>query len=411
MLNSVIVMNRSTSKVVRIVFLVLVFLVFFNLNILIPVKRSLLDYPLLIAIVLLTIGHYNFKTQYSKTIIIYAIFVLISCLYSYFANEQTFFMVVGHSYKYLAILFFFYLTASKLTSKEAERVLLIISITCCCCYIIQWLIYPTILFQGAEGDKANISTSYYRVRIPGSITCYSLFLYGFNKFLMRNSIKYILYSALGLLPIIIQGFRTLTVLSLISFFLMIPFVKKSTSKTILYGLLGCVFSLAFLQIPIVQSKIAEMENRQKENQTFSNDDYIRIREFDYYWNEQFKNPVEKILGGGVPTDPKSKYDKDIHGVAYSKGLFWDDLGLVGLSMIIGIPAVMLLISMYSICIWKYKELNYQYLRFTLIIVLLGSFTTAELFREGNLLILSLYLYIEYKYHKEEKKLIFIKDNV
>lgn len=208
---------------------------------------------------------------------------------------------------------------------------------------------------------------------------------------------------LGFLPILMMGFRSLLSLSFVSFFLMIPFTLKTSAKTISYGLLGAVSAFLVMQTSLVQYKMAEMERRTEANQTFENDEYVRWRELDYYWNEQFKTPVEHIVGGGVPTDPTTQYAKTIYKYAYEIGLYWNDLGLVGLSMIIGIPAVLLLVVMYILCIWRLKEPELQYLRFTLVVILAGSiFTTAELYRDGNLLLFSLFLYIEYKYHQEKE---------
>jgi hypothetical protein len=145
-----------------------------------------------------------------------------------------------------------------------------------------------------------------------------------------------------------------------------------------------------------------MNHRNETNQTFENENYIRWKELDYYWNEQFTRPAEKVFGGGVPTDRESKYANTIYGYAYDKRLFWDDLGLVGLSMIIGIPAVTLLVLLYLVCIWRCKEPELQYIRVTLAVVLLASlFTNSEVYRQGNLLLLTLFLYIEYKYHIEK----------
>ncbi|MBR2153584.1 MAG: hypothetical protein IJ901_03065 [Bacteroidaceae bacterium] len=335
-------------------------------------------------------------------ILLYTFFVLCSCIYSWYFNGQELYLVIVHSYYYFGILFFFYLLKSKLSASEAEKALIIMSITCCCCYILQWLIYPTILFYGADSESKTLFT--YRVRIPGSIGCYCLLLYGINRYLLQKHFKYLFYTLLGGLPILIMGFRSLNTLSLLSIFVMIPFVLHKIPKTMFYSLLGVISILLLMQTPIVKLKLAEMEERNETGQSFENEDYVRFREFDYYWNEQFANPVEKFFGGGVPTDPESKYDKDIHGWAYSNGLYWDDLGLVGLSMIIGMPAVALLLIMYVVCIWRCKDSHLQYIRFTLLIVLLGSlFTTAELFRQGNILLLSLFLYIEYKYHQERVK--------
>lgn len=381
------------------VFLILFLLAFFGLK-LVPIKPTMWDFPLLLVLVTLVLGSIRTKLLYSKLILLCVVGILGSCVFSHFHYGQALHLVVAHSYRYLSILFFFYLLKKNMSAKYAERLLITVAVICCVCYIVQWLIQPNILFNGAESFKDELR---YRVRIPGSICCYCLFFYGANRFLLGEHRKSLLYMLLGFLPILMMGFRSLLSLSFVSFFLMIPFTLKTSAKTISYGLLGVVSAFLVMQTSLVQYKIAEMEQRNEAEQTFENDEYVRWRELDYYWNEQFKTPVEHIVGGGVPTDLTTQYAKTVYGYAYKIGLYWNDLGLVGLSMIIGIPAVLLLVVMYILCIWRLKEPELQYLRFTLIVVLIGSiFTSAELFRDGNLLLFSLFLYIEYKYHQEKE---------
>ena len=328
-------------------------------------------------------------------------FVILSCIYSAFFHSQNIIIVFFHTYHYIPILFFFYLVKEKVSFKDAERILIIMSLICCLCYIIQWLIYPTILFENAE-SKWTVSEDEYRARIPGSICCYCLFLYGFNKYLHEKRVIYLAYSVLGFIPIIIMGFRSLVALSAVSFFLMIPFVLKSSTKTLFYSIVGASMVFVALQTPLVQSKLKEMDKRNQNQQTFANEDYVRYLSFDYYWNLPFHTPIERVVGGGLPADTSSEYSKIV-----SKGqlyhFYWNDLGLFGLSMFIGIPAVLMLVAMCLVGIFKCKDTKLQYIRFTLFIELSASiFTSAELYRKGNLLLLALFLYVEYKYRREQK---------
>ena len=207
---------------------------------------------------------------------------------------------------------------------------------------------------------------------------------------------------MGFIPIIIMGFRSLTFLTIVAIGLMIPFVVRNFRKILLYELVGLAFGIFMMSTSLVVNKIDEMMKRQDSSQTFENEDYIRYLSLDYFWNYQFVKPYEKVIGGGLPFDTSSKYSKKISDSARYNGLYWVDLGLVGLSMIIGIPSVLSLIALYLICMWKCKEPELQYIRFTLFIVLFGSiFTSMELYRNGNLLLFSLILYIEFKYHREQ----------
>lgn len=358
------------------------------------------DFLYLFLVILLAIPNLYAKGIYQKIIRWFLLFVIVSCCSSWVLNGQNPILVLGHSYDYLALLFFFYLVKVNLSSKETIKVMEMLALTFCIAYIIQWLIYPTVIFS--QVDFFTNAEGRYRARMTGSICCYFLLMYSTNKYLLQKNLIYAIYGLLAFVPIIIQGFRTLVALSVVSVFLMIPFVMRNGKKTFFYSLLGAFISVVILNTSLVQSKMEEMMSRQERGQTFESDDYIRVLAFDFYWNQQFKRPVEKVLGGGRPVDKNTSYTKNINIARNSYGLRWTDLGIVGLSMIIGIPAVLLLVLLYLRCIWLCKEPEIQFVRFTFLIVLLGSGTTAEMYREGNILLLSFFLYLEYKYHKEAK---------
>jgi hypothetical protein len=229
---------------------------------------------------------------------------------------------------------------------------------------------------------------------------------GFNRFIVTKKITYIFYSLIALLPIFVQGFRSLIALTLIALFLLIIFASKKKNM-FAYILVSILLAFPISSLPIVREKINEMEQRQLNEQTFENEDYIRYLSLDYYWSVQFSKPYEKIVGGGNPVDMKSKYYKTIKNLENNYGFYWVDLGIVGLSMIIGIPAVACLVIMYLFCIYKFKEPQYQYVRWGLVVVFIGSiFTSKELFRDGNILMLSLFLYLEYICHcKKPQKVV------
>lgn len=381
------------------VMLILLLLGFFGLQM---IHYGFLDYVYLLLVLVLAYTNLQSKSSYSKPIILYTVFVLVSCIYSWKFNSQSLFKVIGHSYDYFALIFFFHLMKGDLNYKQAEKVLFIVSLCFCFAYILQWLMYPTVVFSGAAAEaKANAFK--YRVRMPGSICGYFLLLYSINKYLLDKKIIYIGSAVLAFIPIIIQGFRSLVSFSVLSAFLIIPFVSRKSIKSVLYAVFGAFVVFLFSTTSLVQDKVEEMMRRQENEQTFENQDYIRYLSFDYYWNNQFTKPYEKIIGGGLPVDNESKYKKEITTAIEYYSFYWVDLGIVGLSMVIGIPAVLLLVYIYCICMWKCKEPPLQYIRFTLFVVLASSiFTSMELYRGGNLLLLSLFLYIEYKYHQEKK---------
>jgi len=391
---------ESNSNTIKIIVCILFLLKGFGI---IFLNYSFWDYVFVLLLFILGFKAVSFNEKYSKLILLYIFFLLLSCIYSWMYNEQRFYIVFFHSYTYLSIFFYFYLLNTKASSNSIEKVIEYVSIIFCLCYLLQYYIYPIIIFSGAE-DETNITKYTYRMRMPGSICCYTLLLYGINKFLVQKKIIYVAYCILAMYVIIIQGFRSLVSLTILAVVLMIPFVtKKITLSIIIWITIGGAFFYALNNISLFQEKYEEMMRRTDKQQTFSNQDYIRWLSLDYYWNYQFSSPVEKIVGGGNPVDKTSEYYRDIEHAINFYGYYWVDLGIIGLSMVIGTPATLILIIIYILIMIGVKDTKYQYIRFTLFTVLAGSiFTSMELFRQGNILLLSLFMYMEYILKKEKK---------
>lgn len=335
---------------------------------------------------------------YRKIIYMYLLFLLISCIYSAFYNGQPLFKTIGFCSNYLGLIFSFYLIGQNLSSKQILNCLIFISLLYVIGYILQWAVYPFPIFSVADNDASSLET--YRIRISGSLCAYMLFFYGINKYLEENKIKYIVYTLLSFFPIIIMGFRTLTVLSVVFAFLMIWFVKRKLTKILYYLLFFGIVMIGVSQTSIVKDKISEMQVRQETGQTLDNPDYIRWIAYDYFTTQFFNKPGEKIIGGGVPAGTTA-YAKSLSDIAQYNYLYWMDLGLVGLSWLIGIPSVLLLIFLYLGCAWRCKVINLQFVRFTILLLVFGSLlTTMELYRSGNILLFSFLLCYQYKYNKE-----------
>lgn len=339
---------------------------------------------------------WRFKSNqsiYSKLILAYLLFIVCSCIYANLYNNQNVIKSFIYSYNYIGIGSFFICQHVKLSYPQTLNLIKKISITFCCCYIIQWLIYPITIFSGSL-DDLNISNDIFRMRMPGSISAYYLFFYGVNQFLLNKKKINILYIILGFIPIIIMGFRSLTFLTCLCVFLMVGTVYKKFWKVIFIGTLcGIVLYSASTYIPLINQKIEEMAERQNNNQTFKNKDYVRWIEYEYFTENVFNKTGERFWGGGSPHNQNSTYYKKINRAAEYYHLYWADLGVIGLSFVIGIPAILILSFIILKITWNCKRPSLQYIRFTLLTVFLGSImTSAELYRPGNLILIGIYIY-------------------
>lgn len=360
----------------------------------------ILDYLCCLILFGYTFIGFKRKSENHLLILLFNLFVLISCIYSDITKGQSFIRTVVNSCQYWGLLFYFALSYYRPSIAQCKKILFTLAYIFCICYIIQWIIYPTVLFSGVEAeDKVNVEI--FRMRMSGSILCYILYFEGINRFLINKKKQYLLYSIVGFIPILIMGFRSLIFCTLLGTLIMIPVITKKISKTIIYITLGFIISgLSYLFIPIVNEKVNEMLLRQ-ETDNFNNDDYIRIISYNYFM-ENFSN-TDKFWGCGVP-DTQSNFGKEIFDLQ-EKGLYLSDLGLIGLSIMIGLPAVIILSIIIFKCIINCKDINLQFIRFTLLTIFISSiFTSMEIYRSGNFIIIALILYFVSIYNKSLKEL-------
>lgn len=333
-----------------------------------------------------------------KLLILFFAFFFLSSVYSSFARQQSVFhsVYVG-SRLYLGIFSFFLWSKKNFSVNETLAILHYYSLFFCVCYIFQWIVYPFVVFHGAT-DQINISGGVFRLRMAGSIGAYYLFFEGVKTIQNGKVKKGVAWTVLAALPIIIMGFRSLTILTLLcGGLLLFQLFKVNSSKSWLVSFFILLFAMAFFQVPIVQQKMNEMQERQDSDQTFSNTDYIRYLEYQYYTNRVFVYPGDRYFGGGLPVDGAYAY---LVNSSQERGLYWIDLGLVGLAMIIGPITVLLLIIVVLHCAWRCRDRGLLHLRYTLLAVFGGSvITSMEIYRFGNLSVIGVMLYLAYEYER------------
>lgn len=83
-------------------------------------------------------------------------------------------------------------------------------------------------------------------------------------------------------------------------------------------------------------------------------------------------------------------------------MFWMDWGILGLSWMIGIPAVLAMLF-YCYKVFKIRaNLSYYYLPVWFFYLLFSSITTAEFFRQGNFVIQAVCLYLAERVYFDTK---------
>lgn len=347
-----------------------------------------LDYLCALILFSYTVFSFKIRSEYRTLILLFALFLLASCISSDLTKGQSFLRTVINSVPYWGLLFYFILVYYQPSIRECKKMLLALSLMFCFCYILQWLIYPTVLFTGVEVE-GKVSADKFRMRMSGSILCYLLFFWGINTFLISKKKKYLLFSLIGFLPILIMGFRSLIACTIVGTVIMVFIITKRISRTFIFATVGVVVAvISYVCVPVVNQKVEEMVLRQQTD-NFNNDDYIRIISLNYFMENS--SVTDKIWGAGAP-DTESAYGKKIFDLQ-ERGLYLADLGLIGLMLTIGGVSVIILSIIIAKGIIQCRSKEMQFMRFTLLTVYVASiFTSMELYRNGNFVIIAILLY-------------------
>lgn len=338
----------------------------------------------LLPFVILEINEKSIFKIYIFAILLGIILNIISC---YFYSGQSLIESFKASVIFFYIMFYFMLRRIKPSLIQMENALLVLVVILCICYIVQFLIYPVVIFSGAKDEY----TDDIRIRLVAQGFSSIGYFWGLNNFLLgKGKIINILLALLCLTVIFLMGFRTM--LAGIVFFSIVLVIRiyGFSWKNLTISLLAIGIFIALIQIPVFADKINYMLERQ-ETQNFNNSDYIRISEFQYFTQNHFQNTLEYILGSGMPFEETSYGNKMTN--LEDRGIYYDDWGLLGLSWLLGVIPVLLMIF-YSIKAFILKvNKEHYYIGIWFLYLVFTSFTTAEFYREGNFVVQAIALYM------------------
>ena len=384
-----------TMKYYIIVFLSLLMTNFFGLT---KINNTIL-LGLMITFVIIEFSEKSIFKWYIVAVFIGISLSIISC--NYFRG-QPMLMTFKASVIYYYILFYFVLKYLDIPISQMETSLMILVIIFCACYIVQYILFPTVIFSGVE--EQLISPDNIRIRLVGQGLSSLGYFFGLNKYLHNNKkLHYLFLAILCFGVIFLMGFRTMLVMISIFTFLLIIRVKGFKWNVLLFSLLGCGLFIAMLQIPVFSEKMNAMLDRQQ-TEVLSNKDYIRLVQLKYYTQVHFKSVWEYIYGSGMTysTEHESSAYGRLMGRLPDMGIYWQDWGILGLSWMIGMLAVISMIA-YSIKAFLLKvPVAYYYIGIWFLYLVASSVTTMEFYRDGNFIVQSIALYMVEKFYNEYK---------
>lgn len=268
-----------------------------------------------------------------------------------------------------------------------ENIILIFAIIFSVFYIIQVIAYPTPVFSKIMLEDRNTV----RVRIKGNgflVLGYFLML---SKYLIHRNLIHITLAAGFFIVLLMGGFRTLAIACLLLSLLTFIKLSGASLKNYLFLIPAILLFFGVFQLE-GPSKILEGMMETSEGQLEKSDENIRLVALNYFYNEFPSNPSIFILGSGYPNSDKSQYARAFM-VLQQQGIFWVDIGLLGFYIVIGLFATLGLIWFSLKAIFIKLPKKYLYLKVYFAYLLLVSFTTMEIFRDGIFGVEALVLYM------------------
>ena len=328
------------------------------------------------------------------------LFIIINIISCWIFRDQSPYLTLRTSdvRNFVPLFFFYYLLKKKYSVIDVEKSIEVLLFSFVICYLLQFFIfYPYEVFSLLSNTIEEK-----RFRFVGQLILFIGYFYFLNNILLEKDSYYknILGLLLSFICIILLGFRSyfasIFLVSLIQIY-RVKGVSLKSFKTIICGVL-CLLLLS--QTEVAQSVIEHMKSRQQ-SQIFSNKDYIRWMEFNYYTNDHFQNGLEMFLGSG-PWNEDSQYGKHMKSIRMDESVIsgndtsvttWWDWGLIGLSWAMGIPLALLIYIYLFYMAFKKTNKRYYYLSSVSIFLIITSFTTIETYRFGAFTFHALLLYL------------------
>jgi len=321
------------------------------------------------------------------------IFALLANAYScWLFRGQSIFQTLTYSGVFLYILSYNAMCKLNISLPTSERVLESIIWIFCASYLVQYAVYPIVIFSGASNE--TLDSSDLRIRLVAQGLSSLGVFFGIGKIINKDgSRKYYLMTTVCSIIIVLMGFRTMIFAIVVFSLILLVRTKGLRLRTLVYvSVMALALGLS-IKIPAISNKIDNMIVRQKED-NFTNQDYIRLIGLNYYTTKHFVSNTEYILGSGYPAyGSNSRYANNMEILEQDNSIYWVDWGLLGLSWIAGIPFVFLMIWYAVRSIFRTVDVKYYYLGIWFAYILTISITTKEFYRDGNLVVQAFVLFL------------------
>lgn len=304
----------------------------------------------------------------------------ISCLYY---RKQPIYLTIGMCFNYLSIATYFIFKSKHYKLNEIVAVMDWLGKIVTILYLLRFVLLQQGIVVGGIVDEfqmADVGSA--RIRIACSPIIFFLMFKSFHNILIAKTKKDIAWLILTILCMVLMTFRTIFAVVGISFVVILFRAKLPAKKKIISGVLISIICCGVFMNDKVADRITN-RFEESEGQDFSNKDYIRVIQYDYFTQKHFKSGLEHFLGSGMP-EQRTAYGKEQNDLAKA-GIFYVDWGIIGMSWMLGVITLIGMLGYMLVAIKKSWKME-PYISMWLIYMLLVSVTTGEFIRDGSFII-------------------------
>ncbi len=307
-------------------FIILSSVGFFNI-VLLPVRLGFLVQfaitgGMLLFIVIQEIYGKTERLEHNFKIPVFLIFtgIFLSMIAANAYHGQNFGLTIWAQRAMYFYLFYFFLHYLKPDKEELEKIVLTIGILYTIFYLLQWAIYPTMIFDVRQVDARGTI----RIFLPGaSFLTFALYLC-LHRFYRNNEIKYIFLVVAFLSILVLMATRNFLASVILVILYSLIFGKTIRSRYIIYFLILLSVIPIFIIFQDIFIEMVELSERQSEN--FETD--IRVRAAKFFLTDFFPNKLTYIMGNGQDHG-QSIYGMRILTYKIAHGYYQSDIGIIG----------------------------------------------------------------------------------
>ena len=341
----------------------------------------------------------NNKLLFQNHLFVYLFFAIVNMITCYIFRGQSMIISFWAWNNLLLIFLYFGFSNFRLSIKDLEKIIQWLFFVILISYIIQNLVYPTLLFNLNIVEEQLEKDLRVRIFSDGILSLGGI--YYLNKFFEEKKKRYVIYCCLFVIIVFLQGFRMILFATLVSTLVMYySYYCLKIRKIIYYGMLSCVLIGVFMQTDMYQNRIAKTLER-TENENLYNQDYVRVASIYYFYNSHFQSDTEMILGSGCSLwndKPVSTYSDYMRGLKDSYHFFPVDWGLIGLSWEAGILFTLCFILLIVRVIFLKVDKQYYYVRIWSFFLLIIGVTHPMSYCHSNLIYMAIVLLIAERAH-------------